>query len=148
MSLLHPIVSGASEVFTDLATKSTGSASLSRILFNAPLTNDSIAKALKSSSLRPLNPIMNELRVFKSDSEIANMRKAGQISGRAFTNTMQEGWSYEKHLQAFLEFGFKLGGCDGGCDGSAYVPVVAGGKVSLFEFPCVHEMTNGPRMVA
>ena len=144
MDLLPPILNGASGVFTDLATKPTGSASLSRILFDAPLSNDSIAKALKSSSLRPLNPIMNELRVFKSDSEIVNMRKAGQISGRAITNAMREGWSYEKDLQAFLEFGFKLGGCDG----SAYVPVVAGGKVSLFEFLCVHEMTNGARMEA
>lgn len=53
------------------------------------------------------------------------MRKAGQISGRAFTNAMKEEWNYEKDLQAFLEFRFKLGGCDG----SAYVPVVAGGMV-------------------
>lgn len=125
MSLLTTIVGGASEVFTDLATKPSASASLSRFLFNASPSNDSIAKVLESSSLKPLNPIMNELRVFKSDSEIANMRKAGQFSGRAFTKAMREEWKYEKDLQAFLEFEFKMGGCDG----SAYVPVVAGGMV-------------------
>lgn len=53
------------------------------------------------------------------------MRKAGQISGRAFTKVMKHQWGYEKDLGATLEYWFKRGGCDG----SAYVPVVAGGMV-------------------
>ena len=68
---------------------------------------------------------MNELRVFKSSAEIANMRNAGQISGRVFTGAMKHQWDYEKYLGAYMEYGFKKGGCDG----SAYVPVVAGGMV-------------------
>jgi intermediate cleaving peptidase 55 len=68
---------------------------------------------------------MNDLRVFKSDAEIALMRKAGRISGRTFTEAMRHRWNYEKDLEAFLEYGFKRDGCDG----SAYVPVVAGGMV-------------------
>jgi intermediate cleaving peptidase 55 len=68
---------------------------------------------------------MNELRVFKSNAEIANMRRAGQISGRILTEAMKQQWCYEKDLGAFVEYGFKRDGCDG----SAYVPVVAGGMV-------------------
>ena len=53
------------------------------------------------------------------------MRKAGQASGRAFTDAMRQGWSKEKILAAYLEYQFRLRGCDG----SAYIPVVAGGQV-------------------
>lgn len=60
----------------------------------------------------------------KSDAEIANMRKAGQASGRAFTEAMRQAWTTEKDLNAFLEYTFKRNGCDA----SAYVPVVAGGR--------------------
>jgi intermediate cleaving peptidase 55 len=67
------------------------------------------------------------LRIYKSDAEIANMRKAGQASGRAFTSAMSRGFSKEKDLQAFLEYQFKMNGCDS----SAFVPVVGGGRVCL-----------------
>jgi len=53
------------------------------------------------------------------------MRKAGQASGRAFTDVMRQTWTRERDLCNALEYGFKTRGCDG----SAYVPVVAGGKV-------------------
>lgn len=125
VDLLSPIVNGASEIFTDLGAKPTASLSLSRFLSNASPSEDKIAKAIKSSSVKPLSPIINELRAFKSGPEIANMRKAGQISGRVFTEAMKQQWGYEKDLQAFVEYWFKRGGCDG----SAYVPVVAGGMV-------------------
>lgn len=69
---------------------------------------------------------MNNLRVKKSESEIMNMRKAGQVSGRAFTETMKTPISTEKDLWTMLDTGFKVDGLDG----AAYVPVVAGGKVS------------------
>merc|ERR1712093_889035 len=58
---------------------------------------------------------------------ILNMRKAGQVSGRAFTETMKTPMSTEKDLWTMLDTGFKIGGLDG----SAYVPVVAGGKNGL-----------------
>lgn len=57
------------------------------------------------------------------------MRKAGQISGRVFTEAMAKTWMREKDLGAFLDYRF-LGR---GCDGPAYIPVVAGGQVRLYD---------------
>ena len=54
------------------------------------------------------------------------MRKAGQNSGRAFTDAMRQSWTREKDLGNYLEYEFKRRGCDA----SAYVPVVAGGEVA------------------
>ena len=68
---------------------------------------------------------MNSMRLFKSDAEITVMRRAGQFSGRAITNAMQSTFDTEKSLDAFLEWQFKVQGCDT----SAYIPVVAGGTV-------------------
>ncbi len=67
------------------------------------------------------------MRNIKSDAEIANMRKAGQASGRAFTDAMRQAWTKEADLAAYLDYRFRTNGCDG----SAYVPVVAGGQVVL-----------------
>lgn len=86
---------------------------------------EGLAKIFKDSKVKPLKPFINDLRVFKSDAEISNMRKAGQASGRSFTEAMRNAWTKEKDLAAFLEYKFKRYGCDG----SAYVPVVAGGQV-------------------
>lgn len=77
--------------------------------------------------VKPLRPVLNELRVVKSDSEVVNMRLAGQASGRAFTESMRQHFSKEKDLSAFLQYQFKVQGCD--C--SAFVPVVAGGRVCV-----------------
>lgn len=63
--------------------------------------------------------------MFKSDSEIVNMRMAGQASGRAFTSAMSREFTKEKDLYAFLEYQFKMNGCDS----AAFVPVVAAGQV-------------------
>jgi intermediate cleaving peptidase 55 len=70
---------------------------------------------------------MNTLRVVKSSAEIANMRHAGRVSGRALTAAMRERFSGEKDLDSFLDYRFK----GEGCDGPAYVPVIAGGKNAL-----------------
>ncbi|EFX01520.1 metallopeptidase [Grosmannia clavigera kw1407] len=71
----------------------------------------------------PLAPVVAQQRAFKSSAEIANMRRAGQLSGRALTDAMRQPWTREKDLANFLAHGFTR---DGG-DGIAYVPVVAGG---------------------
>ena len=123
-SILRPIVSAASAVYTDIPLQSAPTTVLSRFL-SSITKSEGFASLLPSSKLRPLKPIINDVRAFKSDSEIANMRKAGQASGRAFTDAMRQIWTYEKDLCARLEYDFKTRGCDG----SAYVPVVAGGKV-------------------
>lgn len=72
-----------------------------------------------------LKKLMHELRVMKTGEEAAIMRKAGKMSGRAFTKAMGEDFVDEKELANFLDYNFKKNGCDG----SAYVPVVGGGVV-------------------
>lgn len=54
------------------------------------------------------------------------MRRLGQAAGRAFTESMSHEFNMEKDLASFLEYNFKVNGCDT----SAFVPVVAGGPVS------------------
>lgn len=84
--------------------------------------------------LKPLRPFMNELRLIKSEAEIKNMRKAGQHSGRAFTDAMRQTFDTEKDLDSFLDYWFK----QDGCEGPAYVPVVAGG----INANTIHYVTN------
>lgn len=121
--LIRPIVDGATEVYTDLVVNPTNSPS--RSFAGRQASTENLAGLLSSSTIKPLKPISNEIRVFKSDAEIVNMRKAGQISGRVFTEAMRRKWTAEKDLGAFLDYNFR----QNGCDGSAYVPVVAGGEV-------------------
>lgn len=110
--LLQPILEGASRIYTDEST------------------NPKLASLLRSASpdkkpsTAPLGPLVNALRILKSPAEIANMRHAGRVSGRALTNAMRRGWKYEKDLAAYLDYAFTADGCDG----PAYVPVVAGGS--------------------
>lgn len=117
------MVDGATEVYTDLIVNPTNFPS--RSCASRQASTENLAGLLSSSTIKPLKPISNEIRVFKSDAEIANMRKAGQISGRVFTEAMRRKWTTEKDLGAFLDYKFR----QNGCDGSAYVPVVAGGEV-------------------
>ena len=97
----------------------------SRFLHGQPPKAEGLAKVLKSSNIQPLRNVINEVRNLKSDAEIANMRKVGQASGRAYTDAMRQAWTKEKDLAAYLDYQFRVRGCD--C--SAYVPVVAGGQV-------------------
>lgn len=127
-TILPQIVGDATEVYTDLpANMSTGS-SFTRYFYGAPNSKaEALSNLLQSSKVKPLRPYMNDLRVFKSEAEISNMRKAGQASGRAFTEAMRNAWTRERDLGAFLDHAFKMFGCDG----SAYVPVIAGGRNAL-----------------
>ncbi|KAF2964878.1 hypothetical protein GQX73_g8709 [Xylaria multiplex] len=76
------------------------------------------------SSFSVLKPYINPIRAIKSPAEIANMRRAGQASGRAITAAMRRLWTSEKDLAAFLEYEYQTSGLDG----QAYIPVVAGGS--------------------
>ncbi|PNS14931.1 hypothetical protein CAC42_2160 [Sphaceloma murrayae] len=82
---------------------------------------------LKTESVKPLRPLMNELRLLKSEAEIRNMRKAGKLSGQTFSNAMKQTWKSEKNLWTDMTYGFKKSGLDG----EAYVPVIAGGTNGL-----------------
>jgi len=122
-TLLPPLISGASEVYTDVA-KCSG---FGRFFRNPDLQPNDFQKMIKDCKVKPLKPLMNELRIIKSESEIMNMRIAGKASGRAFTNAMRNQWTNEKNLGAFLDYDFKIQGCDA----TAYVPVIAGGQNAL-----------------
>lgn len=124
--LLPPLLSGASEIYTDIKTFDTSRSVLSRFLYGNSGGSE-IQRIVEPRKVKPLRPILNELRVFKSDSEVVNMRLAGQASGRAFTESMRQHFNKEKDLSAFLQYQFKVQGCDG----SAFVPVVAGGRVCV-----------------
>lgn len=121
------MIGDASNIYTDYASDSRHKSFFSRFLHDRSPKAEGLAKLLKSSSVLPLKDLINDIRNIKSDAEIANMRKAGQASGRAFTATMRQEWIREKDLAACLEYRFRMNGCDG----SAYVPVVAGGQVNV-----------------
>lgn len=126
--LLSPIVSSASKVYTDFAFEPTNNKSwFSRFLAEETPKAQDLAKVLGSSNALPLKEYINDVRNLKSDAEIANMRKVGKASGRAYTEAMRQAWTQEKDLAAFLDYKFKANDCDG----SAYIPVVAGGQVNL-----------------
>ncbi|EJT80123.1 xaa-Pro dipeptidase [Gaeumannomyces tritici R3-111a-1] len=107
-----------------------------------------------SSQVQPLAPLVNSLRAIKSPAEVANMRKAGQLSGRVITDAMRGrrdgssssggggggNWTLERDLALFLEHGFARAGCDG----SAYVPVVAGGPRGSL----IHYVQNSAALAA
>jgi intermediate cleaving peptidase 55 len=118
------LISGASEVFTDI---SSSKSSFARFFSGKETGQDGFQRMIQSSKVRPLKGLLNQQRVTKSEAEISNMRLAGKISGRAFTNSMRRQFTKEKHLGAFLDYEFKTGGCDA----SAYVPVIAGGRHAL-----------------
>ncbi|KAL9608310.1 MAG: hypothetical protein Q9167_006849 [Letrouitia subvulpina] len=121
---LAQIIADASEVHTDLQPKPAATSAFARLFSNTSPKAEGLASLFKNSNVRPLRPTINDVRNIKSNAEIANMRRAGQASGRAFTEAMRQGWTSEKDLASFLEYGFKRHGCDA----SAYVPVVAGGR--------------------
>lgn len=95
------------------------------------LASNTSGLAAKETSL---SPVMDKLRVVKSPAEVANMRRAGQLSGRAITEAMRRPWTRERDLHAFLDYQFVTNGCDG----PAYIPVVAGGDRAS----CIHYTVN------
>ncbi|RFU35076.1 hypothetical protein B7463_g1189, partial [Scytalidium lignicola] len=119
--LLPPLISAATEVYTDAAK---GGSSFFK---KQDAMTSQFQKMLKDSRIKPLRPVLNQLRVVKSPAEIRNMRLAGKISGRAFTEAMRREWLLEKDLGSFLDYKFKTGGCEA----SAYIPVIGGGPNAL-----------------
>lgn len=93
-----------------------------------------IENAGPNKKVRGLNKIIAELRRIKSPAELRVMRRAGQISGRAYNQAFAARFRNERTLQAFLEYKF----ISGGCDKPAYVPVVATGSNAL----CIHYTRN------
>lgn len=124
------MVKEASKIYTSLISEPKNKSFFSRFLYGQSPKAEGLATILKSSNVLPLRSVVNEVRNLKSDAEVANMRKAGQASGRAYTDAMRQGWTKEKDLAAYLDYQFRMRGCDG----SAYIPVVAGGQVRFILF--------------
>lgn len=98
----------------------------------ASLKSDSKSKdtkdLLSSHKVKPLKSLIHDLRVLKSSDEVDLMRRIGKATGRSFQDAMRQGpWETERELAAFLHWRHVVNGCDG----SAYVPIVAGGKNAL-----------------
>lgn len=127
--ILPDIVAGATEVYTDIPAFDSSRSTLFRYLYGSAVS-DRIKNFVSGRKIKPLRPILNELRVFKSENEVVQLRRVGQMSGRSFTESMRQTFTKEKDLCSFIEYQFKVKGCDT----SAFVPVVAGGPVSnLFQ---------------
>ncbi|GAW14024.1 hypothetical protein ANO14919_034160 [Xylariales sp. No.14919] len=114
-NVLAEALRGMEKIFTD--------AELTQYGVETPFGAMVKRAASPKSSISALKPHINSLRAIKSPAEIANMRRAGQESGRAITAAMRRSWAYEKDLAAFLEYQYQTSGLDG----QAYIPVVAGG---------------------
>ena len=136
------MIGEASKIYTDSISESKTKSWFSRFTGDRSTKAEGLTKALDASTVLPLKDLINEMRNIKSDAEIANMRKAGQASGRAFTDAMRQHWTKETNLAAYLDYRFRTNDCDG----PAYLPVVAGGKVSASL--CLLIDTNGARMQA
>lgn len=129
---LKPLLGSASTVYTDLpptVSRSANASLLSR-LFPSSSTSSStseLSKLLDGTKIKPLKPLLHDLRMRKSPAELLNMERAGLASGHAFNAALQRHWTSEKELVDFLEYRFKRYGCQT----SAYIPVVAGGQNAL-----------------
>ncbi|CAM9013178.1 unnamed protein product [Wickerhamomyces anomalus] len=139
---LDKLVQRNKNVFIDLpeGTKKQTTSSTFTNFFNIggnkKLT--SVQELLKTSgsgkSIKPLSPFITEMRTIKSDAELRIMRKAGQISGRAYNQAYAKRFKTERTLKSYLEYRFIAGGCDK----PAYIPVVAAGSNAL----CIHYTRN------
>ena len=106
-----------------------------RYLYGPTVASEKLKKVVDHRKVKPLKPILNEMRAFKSENEVVHLRQLGQASGRAFTESMRHTFSMEKDLCSFLEYQFKVQGADT----SAFVPVVAGGQVSISSDDGLHK---------
>ncbi|KAL4865584.1 hypothetical protein BDV12DRAFT_174390 [Aspergillus spectabilis] len=125
--ILPKVLSDATEIYTDIPEFNPGRSSLHRYLYGPSGASEKLKKLVDVSKVKPLRPILNEMRAFKSEEEVVQLRRVGRASGRAFTEAMRQTFTKEKDLTSFLEYNFKINGCDG----SAFVPVVAGGSNAL-----------------
>ncbi|KAL4804374.1 peptidase M24, structural domain-containing protein [Aspergillus unguis] len=125
--ILPKVLADATEIYTDIPTFNPGRSSLHRYLYGPIGASEKLKKLVDPNNVKPLRPILNEMRAFKSEEEVLQLRRVGQASGRAFTESMRHKFTGEKILTSFLECNFKINGCDT----SAFIPVVAGGSNAL-----------------
>lgn len=126
-SILPQIIHGKDEVLTDIGTYGQKNP-VTKFIQGEGTGVEGMMQVLKDTPrVRQLRPIMNELRLTKSEAELENMRRAGTISGLVVSEAMKGNHVTEKQLWTDLAYGFR----SYGLDGEAYVPVVAGGQNGL-----------------
>lgn len=89
-----------------------------------------------SSDVHNPAPNIAQLRLVKSSSEQALMRKAGELAGQAFRAAMRH--SYSGVGEAELESVFEHSVKSNGAQWLSFPPVVAGGNRAN----CIHYITN------
>ena len=89
-----------------------------------------LVKKTVNKEVKDLSPILDQMRLIKSDRELKLIRKATRLSGLALMEAMRSTipgvWEYE--LDAVAKFIFFRGGAQG----HAYYSLVAGGKNSWY----------------
>ncbi|KAF2139370.1 uncharacterized protein K452DRAFT_352618 [Aplosporella prunicola CBS 121167] len=129
--IIPEVIRRSEHIYTELPGKLDHRSPITRYLSGTMYMGDNgfpkALKGVKPSAVKSLRPLLNDLRMFKSEAEISNMRIAGQASGRAFSHAMSNRFATERELHAHMDYGFQMLGCDG----IAYVPVVAGGENAL-----------------
>jgi len=90
--------------------------------------------------IKSVIPLINNFRLVKSTCEIDLLKKVGDITGKAFIETFKgtKPGLNENHLQAIFEFNVKYHDAQF----LSYIPVVAGGKNSLF----MHYVDNNNKL--
>lgn len=126
--ILPDILNDATHILTNIVAQPRDRSTFMKMISGAApaMSPQRLLELLGARNVKPLTPYVNELRAFKSDAEIVNMRTAGRASARGFTDSMRQEWHTELDLEGFLEYQFKKNGCEQ----SAYVPVIAGGEVA------------------
>ncbi|RHZ79599.1 hypothetical protein Glove_143g30 [Diversispora epigaea] len=116
-SKIKEIIKNYKEVYIDLPPRTN------------ILSTDNVQKNISRTHVKPLSKLIQDLRIIKSDSEIALMKKAGEITGNAFIQTMKftKPGILEHDLYAKMDFECRMRGAPF----LAYVPVVAGGINAL-----------------
>ncbi|KAG7286190.1 hypothetical protein NEMBOFW57_008496 [Staphylotrichum longicolle] len=120
-TLLPPLLRSATRIYTDNNNNANTTNPPS-----SPTPSSQLPSILAPPHLPPHLPAhapREPRRAIKSPAEIALMRHAGRVSGRALTSAMRRPWPSEPDLHAYLAYAFT----QDGCSGPAYVPVVAGG---------------------
>ncbi len=87
---------------------------------------EALAKAFPAVECCDLTPVLDELRLVKSESELAAMREAARLTCLATVEAMRstEQDVHEYELSAVADFVF----LQGGAAGAAYEPIIAGGS--------------------
>ena len=127
------MLDGAANIYTDVPSSMRPNSSFERFfsgITTSASTGDGVLallRRLKNATIQPAAPIVAKLRVVKSKAEVAAMRYAGQVAGRAHTDAMRHHWESEKQLAV----AFKTAILNSNCEDESYIPVVAGGHNAL-----------------